>query len=262
VERVGSDASRSWIPYEVGRYVNPKFAHYGAHYNFVQDIDKLMLEYVTLFRAWHPRGVFLDVGGRNGEYANMAPDGYEYAILERDVPTPIAAKKFTYYACDLYECHLPPCLASIIFSNNVLEHLVEPHVALRSMARLLKPGGLLLLRTVWLWRYHATKTYGDYFRYSARGLEYLCTQAGLNPVNSGYGQVTQGPAKLLRGSHNNIDVPPVPLPIDTQFPVFVVCYKPKAGERVVAFTEVADSPVAQHPRFHLDFKQPHSERLP
>ena len=128
------------------------------------------------------------------------------------------------------------------------------------MAQLLKPGGLLLLKTQFLWRYHAQKTYGDYFRFSARALEYLCIQAGLNPVWSGYQQMTKGAKKLERGGKPGAtDVPPVALPLATQYPTFVICYKPRSGERHVPFEEVGLKPVADHPRFKLAFDQPLSE---
>jgi hypothetical protein len=130
------------------------------------------------------------------------------------------------------------------------------------MGRLLKPGGLFAAKTQWLWRYHANPTYGDYFRYSARALEFLCTDAGLNPVLSGYQQMVPEvdgkpvSKKLERGSpwkHNATDVPPVRIPLETLFPSFVVCYKPRAGEKEMSFGEVGTKHVRDHPRFDLDF---------
>ena len=248
------------IPFYVGRYEGAAL-DYGPHYSFYGDVDKIMKDHVDLFKAWHPGGTLLDIGGRNGELHSLAKD-YGYAILERDLPTKWAQKRFKYYACDLYNCgaKLAPCLVELIYCNNVLEHLLMPHKAIISMAELLKPGGLLLLKTQWLWRYHAQKTYGDYFRFSARALEYLCIQAGLNPIFSGYQQMLKGAKKLVRGSRPGApDTPPVELPLASQYPTFVICYKPRAGERHVKFEEVADQPVANHPRFNLALDQPHSE---
>ena len=250
------------IPYYVGKYEGATKVPYGGHYSFYQDIDKIMRQHVMLYKHWHPGGTLLDVGGRNGENSLLAK-GYQYAILERDMPDAKAQKAFKYYACDLYECKLDPCLVEIIYCNNVLEHVLKPHDAMVSMARLLKPGGMLLLKTQWLWRYHATETYGDYFRFSARALEYLCIQAKLNPVWSGYAQMGNGKsaAKKLEvgGAPGRNDVPPVRLPLETQYPSFIICYKPRMGERQVAFEEVASKHVSVHPRFNLDFNEPRSE---
>ena len=215
------------IPFFVGRYEGAAL-QYGGHYSFYTNIDKIMSDYVAMYKAWHPAGTLLDVGGRNGELSALAR-GYGYAILERDMPSKAAQKRFKYYACDLYDCQakLEPCLVEIIYCNNVLEHLLRPHDALISMAKLLKYGGLLLLKTQWLWRYHATKTYGDYFRYSARALEYLCIQSGLNPVFSGYQQMGRGGGassspKLVRGGMPGTN--DVPRPLAARHAVPLVCH--------------------------------------
>ena len=153
-----TDGIPASIPYHVGRYAGATL-EYGPHYSFYPDIDKIMKEHVNLFKAWHPGGTLLDIGGRNGELHSLARN-YGYAILERDMPNAWAQRRFKYYACDLYDCRakLVPCLVEIIYCNNVLEHLLMPHRAMVSVAELLKPGGLLMLKTQWLWRYHATKT--------------------------------------------------------------------------------------------------------
>mgnify|MGYP004067635947 CR=1 FL=1 len=49
------------------------------------------------------------------------------------------------------------------------------------------------------------------------------------------------------------------LPLETQYPSFIICYKPRMGERQVAFEEVASKHVSVHPRFNLDFNEPRSE---
>ena len=61
------------------------------------------------------------------------------------------------------------------------------------------------------------------------------------------------------GAPGKNDVPPVRLPLETQYPSFVICYKPRMGERHVAFEEVASKHVSVHPRFNLDFNAPRSE---
>lgn len=60
---------------------------------------------------------------------------------------------------------------------SVLEHLSEPQNALNEIARILKPGGCLLLTTVWVYPYHEAPS--DYFRYNDTALRYLLNKAGL-----------------------------------------------------------------------------------
>jgi SAM-dependent methyltransferase len=64
-----------------------------------------------------------------------------------------------------------------VVNIQVLEHIKEPHVCVAEMARVLKPGGQLILTTVQDWEIHQHPH--DFFRYTKYGLEYLFEKAGL-----------------------------------------------------------------------------------
>jgi SAM-dependent methyltransferase len=61
-----------------------------------------------------------------------------------------------------------------------LEHLEEPGLALAEIARVLAPGGRLLIAAPHEWEVHQAPH--DYFRYTRFGLQYLLEKAGLEPI--------------------------------------------------------------------------------
>src|SRR5262249_17529345 len=68
-----------------------------------------------------------------------------------------------------------------VFSTQTLEHVEQPHQAMAEMARVLLPGGYLILTAPQSWRLHE-KPY-DFFRYTRFGLQYLVEQNGLRVVH-------------------------------------------------------------------------------
>jgi len=72
----------------------------------------------------------------------------------------------------------------LIVCKMTFEHLYDPFAAATEITRLLAPGGLLLLSTVWSWRYHTTPGFDDYWRFSTAGLVQLFPR--LTIVETGY----------------------------------------------------------------------------
>ena len=62
----------------------------------------------------------------------------------------------------------------------VLEHLEEPQKALNECFRVLKPGGVAIYSTPFIWHLHEEPR--DFFRYSKYGLKYLFEKSGFDII--------------------------------------------------------------------------------
>jgi len=75
---------------------------------------------------------------------------------------------------------------------SVVEHLLEPQLALDEIYRILKPSGHLLLATPWVYPFHGEPH--DYFRYSRFALKYMLEKSGFELVSV---QPTGGKIRVL-----------------------------------------------------------------
>ena len=78
---------------------------------------------------------------------------------------------------DIGALPFPAGVFDAVVNIQVLEHLREPGAGIAEMARVLKPGGQLILTTVQCWEIHQHPN--DFFRFTRYGLEYLFDKAGL-----------------------------------------------------------------------------------
>jgi SAM-dependent methyltransferase len=144
----------------------------------------------------------LDVGGRKGERADMM-EGYAYEALD------VIPRAEHVRVGDICHCpDIPDATYDVVFSFDVFEHVNRPWDAAKECIRITKPGGLLVHRTLFAYRYHPNPV--DYWRFTSQGLEYLFTvEGGVDTVLKGYD--VRGRRRDRRGvpMHNNLDVPPI-----------------------------------------------------
>jgi ubiquinone/menaquinone biosynthesis C-methylase UbiE len=129
--------------------------------------------------ARHARGTLLDVGCGEKPYAPLvAPYVDRHIGLDHpDTQHPTGAVDVYAVA---YETGLADASMDTVLCTFVLEHLEEPGRALEEMARVLKPGGHLILSAPQYWHLHEEPR--DFYRYTRHGLTHLLEAAGLDVV--------------------------------------------------------------------------------
>lgn len=127
--------------------------------------------------AEHARGRVLDVGCGHMPFRSFTlqhASAYEGFDIEARTPgvTHIGnAEAMTDIPADAYDT---------LLNFEVLEHLPHPQRAVAEFARVLKPGGMLLITVPHLSRLHEEPH--DYFRYTTYGLRTMLSDAGLEVV--------------------------------------------------------------------------------
>lgn len=124
--------------------------------------------------AEHARGRVLDVGCGHMPFRGDAlrvADVYEGFDVER------RTEGVTHVGNAEAMPEIPSASYDTVFSFEVLEHLPHPQRAVAEMARVLRPGGVLLVSVPHLSRLHEEPH--DYFRYTVYGLRTMLGDAGL-----------------------------------------------------------------------------------
>ncbi len=138
-------------------------------------VGELLLREILQARPFI-RGRLLDVGCGKRPYAAI----YE-PLVEKSVGTEVVYSPHGVGMADVI------CLAERVpFANRsfdtilcteVLEHTIDPFTVMREFARVLKPGGYLLLSVPFIYPIHESPY--DHWRFTSYGLALLCQMAGL-----------------------------------------------------------------------------------
>jgi SAM-dependent methyltransferase len=81
---------------------------------------------------------------------------------------------------DALNLPVPDASFDAALSTQVLEHVPQPQLALKELARVLRPGGTLILTCPGTWPHHEQPY--DFYRYTRFGLEYLLQDAGFQII--------------------------------------------------------------------------------
>ena len=147
-------------------------------------VDLQLSTIVAGLREAAPRaqGRLLDVGCGNKPYQPIfAPHVTEYIGIEHAATFAETAAGHRGTRPDLtydgQRIPFPDQSFDTVLNVQVLEHTPRPRLLIAEMARVLKPGGLLILSAPFQFRLHEQPH--DYYRYTSHGLRHLLDEAGL-----------------------------------------------------------------------------------
>ena len=122
-------------------------------HEFTPDFHRLQVEHWVWANRGRLTGVVIDVGAR----FPRRWIGPEYRTLGL-------------VGCDVIGdlCAMPLHGSSVdgMILTEVLEHCEHPFNAIREVRRVLKPGGLLLVTSPFVWPWHGTEEYRDFWRFT------------------------------------------------------------------------------------------------
>jgi SAM-dependent methyltransferase len=119
----------------------------------------------------------VDYGCADRPYLQFLPDGVNYVGVDL-AGNPKADLELTPEGT----IPVPSETADLVLSTQVLEHVDDPRAYLRECARVLRPGGKLLLSTHGIMYYHPDPE--DYWRWTCAGLRRLIEEHGFGVVES------------------------------------------------------------------------------
>jgi SAM-dependent methyltransferase len=146
--------------------------------------------------------------------------------------------ELTYRMKSEYEIEAPAGTFDIVVSGQVIEHVRKPWLWLRELARVCKPGGLVLTVNPVSWPYHEAPI--DCWRIYPEGMRALCEDAGLTVELSLFESLEPRPLAWYPGKSYNAGRGPrgralnrakamTGYPLTIAFDTVTIARKPAAG---------------------------------
>lgn len=132
-------------------------------------------------KGWHPMRV-LDFGcgdGRSIDIFRTLLPGAQWTGVDIDASPEVKSRRRTdgkFVTYDGYELPFPDRSFELIYTKQVLEHVRKPELALREMARVLSPDGLVIGQTSQFEPYHSYSMWN----FTVYGFKQIVEDAGMH----------------------------------------------------------------------------------
>ncbi len=147
----------------------------------ILDFEARIEDAVARFAAGLAPGArVLDAGAGEGRYAKTF-SRQRYCGVDLGIGDAAWNYEGLDAVADLGALPFPPACFDAAINIVTLEHVREPRCVLEEIARVLRPGGELLLIVPQEWEVHQAPH--DYFRYTRYGVRYLLEAAGFTGVH-------------------------------------------------------------------------------
>jgi SAM-dependent methyltransferase len=142
--------------------------------------DLFVRAYESVIRM-HAGGVLADVGCGKMPYYGIYRDQVQ-DVIGIDWPSSSHDSPYVDVLCDLNErIDLSDRSVDTVLCTDVLEHIYRPSVLWHEIARILRPGGIAIVATPFLYRIHEAPH--DYHRYTGFALDRYARDAGLEVLS-------------------------------------------------------------------------------
>jgi SAM-dependent methyltransferase len=143
-------------------------------------LPESQLDAIRRVHATVPAGsAVLDVGGGNGRWRRLLGVGGDYTVADIAAPDPASLEPdVTHVVADATSLPFADSSFGLVLMIEMLQYVAEPATAVAEGARVLAPGGALVLATRQAWRAHGPPE--DRFRFTRYGLEHMLESAGLH----------------------------------------------------------------------------------
>lgn len=134
----------------------------------------------------HPAPRVLELGTKRSNpsfpthHKGWAPHASEYVMSDAELGMDVDVVADAHRLLRVFDTEAFDALVCV----SVLEHLARPWVAIKQMAMVLRPGGVMYVATHQTFPLHGYPS--DYFRFSTEALGVLAENAGLRVLDSGY----------------------------------------------------------------------------